>query len=124
MKKWRRIFQILPILLVYCFTVSFYNHNILVAKSVFLKGSLNNEEHLFSLASINLFSHAAKSENIKVQSNSAFPLSDGNDATLVVSQRAAIVMLGNRLTNFFLRCNRVVIKLPNTQIIFPFHYFF
>jgi len=123
MKKFRRTLQILPILLLYCLTVSFYSGNTLLSKSIFLKGTGHNEKSFFSFASINLLCDATKAENIQIQSNSVFPFSHGKDAMLSPSHGVAERILANKLSGYFLRCKSILIKFQNTNIIFPFHYF-
>jgi hypothetical protein len=123
MKKFRRALQILPILLLYCFTVSFYSGNTLLSNAIFLKGTVSHEKSFLSLASINLLSDTTKAENIQIQSHGVSGFSLGNDATLLTSHRIAERTFVNKLSGYFLRSKSIVIKFQSINIIFPFHYF-
>jgi hypothetical protein len=121
MKKSLRLFQILPVLLLYCFIISFYSSNVLAPQSKIF-GTNAAPDSFFSMAASNLFSFISKPESPGAHSGHlGVPLSKTKVTTCQWSSEKILI---EKQLNRFLLSKRVLPKLQGHNIIFPFHYFY
>lgn len=114
----------LLIIILYCFIISGYSYNHLKTETAFSKGQSSDQKQYYSLVSDNLFCHTVQSED-SVNFVNNFPTSspkDYHNYTLSSGKAAGLFISGTFLKYIF--CSRnFIIKFRQTDIIFPFHYF-
>jgi hypothetical protein len=107
-----------------CFIVSIYSTTVLTADPGLMSGKSGSGGNYYSLLSSNLFFPLTKSENIVLGADSTSPSSVKNapGEFSFCSKEAEIVLFSSVLKHidFF---KKFVLPFKNTDIIYPFHYF-
>ena len=123
MKKVLKTGVLLLVLVLYCFTVSLYSHDLLRSNTAF-SGQSSEVKSYFSLASVNLFSHTIRTENSvnyfyhRLSSSLKSHLND-----FLFKGVAVDSFLLKTFSKYIFYSRVIIVGFLQTDIIFPFHYF-
>lgn len=125
MKKVTNIATLFQMLVLYCFIVSFYSTGILSSGYAYPNDHRSaNEERYLPIAGVDLFTHTTKPENVVVSFNSLLSFSLKNSFNdFLASRQATDLFLLNASSKYIFYASNTVERFQQTDIIFPFHYF-
>lgn len=107
-----------------CFVISLYSTVILIEDQAALAGTSGNDENYYSIAAPKLFFPSTKSENIVIGADSFSASSEKQTQNeFSFTGRAAEVLLFCKFLKPLGFSGSFVFQFKNTDIIYPFHYF-
>ena len=124
MKKIVKAATLFHILVLYCFIVSLYTAGI-SASGIHLQNDRSTSEEGYSpLAGIDLFTHTTKTQNV-VNGLSKLPTFSLKNqiSDFLAYRKATELFLFNSSSVYLFYARYTADRFPQTDIIFPFHYF-
>lgn len=123
-KKTLRLIVFTSFLVLYCFVMSLYSNNAFIENSSFSKPSNSENRQYYFSTSLNSIYHIANTENFvnffdNVSTSS--PKNSFNKISVLVKITEQLFF--NRFTQYSFESLNLLINLQQTNLIFPFHYF-
>lgn len=124
MKKVVKAAALFPILVLYCFIVSLYSTGISASGIKFQNDQSTKEGSYFPIGGNYLLYHTTKTENVVNGFKNLLTFSFKNHTNdFLAHRKAAESYLFNTYSEYIFFAKNLVVKLQQTDIIFPFHYF-
>jgi hypothetical protein len=123
-KKSLQITGLISIALLYCFTIGLYSGMAFNGNAAFAKQANATKETYGYSISAKSFQHTVQTENAVTVCNHNSPVTVKNtfkefsDVNKVAEQ-----ILVHTFSQYSFYSNKLLVRLQNTDIIFPFHYF-
>ena len=120
-----KIATLFQILVLYCFIASFYSTGILSSGYTYSNDHRTaNEERYLPIAGVDLFTNTTKPENIVVSFNTFLSFSIKNQLNDFLAYRQVTdLFLLNASSKYIFYARNTVERFEQTDIIFPFHYY-
>jgi hypothetical protein len=123
MKKVFKIAALLHVIILYCLVLSVYSHGIACTEISVSTGELSQKEHNISSVSANQTGFAVQTENSVIGYNNLPSSQNFHFNTFFGHHKSSDLFLLKTFPKYILYAKNIVVGFQQTDIIFPFHYF-
>lgn len=124
MKKSLHIAGLISIALLYCFAIGLYSGVAYAGNTALLKQDGNAAEKYSNTVSAKLFQHTVQTENAVTVCSHSHPVTVKNTfKEFSAANKVAELVFVHTFSQYNFFSRKLLVRLENTDLIFPFHYF-